>query len=35
MAIIRAGSRGTVKIIVSDEENTYITEVSVEEPIYG
>ena len=35
MAIVRAGSRGTVKITVSDEENTYITEVSVEESIYG
>lgn len=35
MAIVRAGSKGTVKITVSDEENTYIAEVSVEEPIYG
>lgn len=35
MAIVRAGSRGTVKITVSDEENTYITDIPVEESIYG
>ena len=35
MAIVRAGVRGTVKITVSDEENTYITDIPVEKTIYG
>ena len=35
MAVVRAGSGGTVKVTVSDEENTYTTEVPVKESIYG